>query len=99
MKHLNNGFNKFKMNDLIQVNMLIVQKMWKNSINLLNIIIEHWTTCVSIYFNKCNMQFVSNGLIHIHMLIIEKMWKQSLIHFNINVKCLIVTHVLINYGK
>jgi hypothetical protein len=99
MKHLNNDFNKFKMNDLIQVNMLIIQNMWENSINHSNIIIKHWTTCVSIYYNKCKMQFMSNGLNHIHMLIIEKMWKKSLIHSNINVKFLIVTHVLINYGK
>ncbi len=27
MQHLNNGFNKFKMDDLMHVNMLIVQKM------------------------------------------------------------------------
>jgi hypothetical protein len=29
MQHLNNGFNKFKMDDSIHYNMLIVQKMWK----------------------------------------------------------------------
>jgi len=34
-----------------------------------------------------------------HMLIIKEMWKKSLIHFNINVRFLIVTCVLINYGK
>jgi hypothetical protein len=30
MQHLNSNFNKLKMNDLIHVKMLIVQKMWKN---------------------------------------------------------------------
>jgi hypothetical protein len=33
------------------------------------------------------------------MLIIEEMWKKSLIKKYINVRFLIVTHVLINYGK
>jgi hypothetical protein len=98
MKHLNNGFNKLKMNNSTQVNMFMVQNMWKNSINHSNIVIKHWNTCVSIYSNKCKMQFMSNGLTHIHMLIIEKIWKKSLIHSNINVRFLVVTHVVINYG-
>jgi hypothetical protein len=33
MQHLNNGFNKFKVDDLTHVKMLIVQEMWKNSPN------------------------------------------------------------------
>jgi len=99
MKQLNNGFNKFKMNDSTQVTMLIVQKKWKNLVNHSNIMIEHWITCVSIYSNKCKMQLMSNGLTHIHMLIIEKIWKKSLIHSNINARFFIVTHVWINYGK
>ncbi len=40
-----------------------------------------------------------NGLTHVHMLIIEEMWRKSLIFKNINVRFLIVTCVLINYGK
>jgi hypothetical protein len=50
---------------------------------------------VSNGFNILNV----NGLIHVHMLIIEEMWKKSLIHSNINMRSLIVTCVLINYGK
>jgi hypothetical protein len=30
MQCLNNGFNKFKVSDLIHVKMLIIQEMWKN---------------------------------------------------------------------
>ncbi len=79
--NLNNGFNKFKVDDSTLVKMLIVQKMWKNSLNHSNIIANHWITCVSIYFNKCKMQFMNNGfnilnvkgLIHVHILIIEEM--------------------------
>jgi hypothetical protein len=41
MQHLNNGFNKFKMDDLTHVKMLIVQKMWKNSLNHQNIFAKH----------------------------------------------------------
>jgi hypothetical protein len=33
MECLNNGFNKLKVDDLTHVKMLIVQKMWKNSLN------------------------------------------------------------------
>jgi hypothetical protein len=30
MQHLNSGFNKFNVDDLTHVKMLIFQKMWKN---------------------------------------------------------------------
>jgi hypothetical protein len=53
--------NKFKMDDSIHVKMLIVQKMWKNSLNHSSIIAKHWVACVSIYYNKCKMQLMSNG--------------------------------------
>jgi hypothetical protein len=33
MKHLNNGLNKFEVDDSIHVKMLIIQKLWKT----------HWT--------------------------------------------------------
>jgi hypothetical protein len=33
MQNLNNGFNKFKMDDSTHVFMLIVQEMWENSLN------------------------------------------------------------------
>jgi hypothetical protein len=61
MQHLNNSFSKFKMDDSTHVKMLIVQKMWKISLNHSNIIAKHWVACVSIYYNKCKMQLVSNG--------------------------------------
>jgi hypothetical protein len=32
MQQLNNGFKKFKVDDSIDVKMLIVQKMWKKSL-------------------------------------------------------------------
>jgi hypothetical protein len=54
MQHLNNSLNRFKVNDLIHVYMLIFQKMWKNSLNHSNANGKHQVTCVSIYFNKCN---------------------------------------------
>jgi hypothetical protein len=63
--HLNNGFNKFKMDDSTHVKMLIVQKMWKKSLNHSNIITKHWIACVSKYLNKCKMQLVNNDLTYI----------------------------------
>jgi hypothetical protein len=95
MQQLNCVFNKFKMNDSTHVKMLIVQKMWKNSlIKLFKYNYKHWVACVLIYYNKSKMKFVSNGFnilkvngsTHVHMLIIEEMWKKTLIHFNINVR-------------
>jgi len=93
MQHLNNGFNKFGVDDLTHVNMFITQKMWKKSFNHSSIIAKYWIACVLGYYNNYNMQFVNNGFnilevnssTHVHMLIIEKMWKKSLIHSNINV--------------
>jgi hypothetical protein len=92
MQHLNNDFNKFNVNDLTHVKMLIVQWMWKNSLNHSIIITKYWITCVLLYYNTCKMQFVSNGFNilkvngsnYVHNLIIEEMWKKSLIHYNIN---------------
>ncbi len=87
MQYLNNGFIKLKVDDY--VNMLIVQEMWKFSLNHLSIIAKYWVTCVLVYHNKCKMQFVSNGFKILKVdgssLIIEEMWKKSLIHSNINV--------------
>ncbi len=87
------GFNKFKMDDSTHVKMLIVQNMWKNSLNHSNIIAKYWIACVLLCYNKCKMQFVNNHFnilkvndsIYVHMFIIEEMWKKSLIHSNINV--------------
>ncbi len=61
MKHLNNGFNKFKVIDSIHVKMFIVQKMWKNSLNHWSKITKHWIAYLSIYYNKCKMQPMNNG--------------------------------------
>jgi hypothetical protein len=94
IQHLNNDLNIFKIDYSTHVKMLIVQKMWENSLNHSRIIAKHWVARVSIYFNKCQMQFVNNnfnilkvnGLTHVHILVIEEMWKKSLIRYNINVK-------------
>jgi len=61
MQHLNNGFNKFKIDDSTHVKVLTVQKMWKKSLNHSSMIANHWVACVSIYYNKCKMQLGSNG--------------------------------------
>ncbi len=49
------------MDDSIHVNMLIVQKMWKKSLNHSSIIPKYWVAYVLVYYNKCKMQFVNNG--------------------------------------
>jgi len=54
MRHLNNGFNKFKMDDLTNVKILIVQEMWKNSLNHSSIIAMHWATYILISA-RCNL--------------------------------------------
>ncbi len=99
------GFNKFKVDDSTHVKMLIVQNMWKNSLNHSNIITKYWIACVLLCYNKCKMQFVNNSFnilkvndsTYVHMFIIEEMWKKSLIHSNINVGFKIVTCALNNY--
>jgi len=80
---LNSDFNKFKVDDSINVNMLI-QEMWKKLLNCSSIIAKYWVACVLVYYNKCKVQFVSsgfnilkvNGSTHVHMLIIIEMWKK-----------------------
>jgi len=105
MQHLNmnSDFNKLKVNNWTHVKMLIVQEMWKFSLNHSSIIVKYWVACVLICYNKCNMQFVSNSFYILKMngsiMIIEKMWKKSPIHSNINVGFLIIKCVLINYAK
>ncbi len=46
MEHLNNGFNKFNVNDSTHVELLIVQEMWKKSLNHSNMIANYWISCV-----------------------------------------------------
>jgi len=46
MQFLNSGFNKLKMDDSSHIKMLIVQEMWKKSLNHSNIITKYWITCV-----------------------------------------------------
>jgi hypothetical protein len=41
MQLMSNGFNTFKMNDSIHMQMLIVQEMWKNSLTYSNINVKH----------------------------------------------------------
>jgi len=52
MQCLNNGFNKFKVDDLTHVKMLIVQKIWKHQLNYSSIIVKYWFACVLVYYNK-----------------------------------------------
>jgi len=107
MQCLNNGFNKFKVDDSTHVKILVVQEMWKHSLNHSSIIAKYWIACVIVYYNKWKMQFVSNDFnilkLNSSTFIIENMWKKSLIHSNINaninVGFKIVTRVLINYEK
>jgi hypothetical protein len=48
--------------DSTHVQMLIVQKMWKNSLAHSSINVKHYVVmCVSIYISKCNMQCLNNG--------------------------------------
>ncbi len=62
MQCLNNGFNKFKVDDLIHIKMLIVQKMWKKSWIHSNINVGFLlVTCVLINYDKCKMQLLNNG--------------------------------------
>jgi hypothetical protein len=88
MQCLNNNFNKLKVSDSTHVKMLIVQEMWKDSVNYSSIVTKYWVACILVYYNKCKMQFVNNGFnilkVNGSILIIEKMWKKSLIHSNIN---------------
>jgi hypothetical protein len=53
MQHLNNGFNKVKMDDSIHVKMLIVQLMWKISLNHSSLVTKYWIAFKYIYYNKC----------------------------------------------
>jgi hypothetical protein len=69
MKHLNNVFNKFKVSDLTCGKMLIIQKMWRKSLNHSNIITKHWVSCVSIYCNKWKMQLMSTVLTYLKWMI------------------------------
>jgi hypothetical protein len=56
------GFNKLKVDDLNHVQkMLIIQEIWKKSINHSNVIVKYWVACVLVYYNKCKMKFVNNG--------------------------------------
>jgi hypothetical protein len=52
MQCVNNGFNKFKVDDLTHVKMLIVQEMWKISLNHSTVIAKYWVAYVLIYYNN-----------------------------------------------
>jgi hypothetical protein len=71
IQHLNSDFNKLKVDDLIHVKILIVQEMWKNSLNHWSIIVIHWIACVLVNYGKYKMQLLSNGF---NMLIVDN-WK------------------------
>jgi hypothetical protein len=57
MQRLNSGFNKFKVDDSSHVKMLIIQKMWKKSLNHSNIIanIELYVFWYIIMSARCNL--------------------------------------------
>jgi hypothetical protein len=88
MQCMNNGFNKLKVDDSTHVKMLIIQEMWKFSLNYSSIITKYWIACVLVYYNQFKMKFVNNGFnilkVNDSILIIEEMWKKSLIHSNMN---------------
>jgi hypothetical protein len=46
MQCLNNGFNEFKVVYSTHIKLLIVQEMWKKSLNHSNIIVKYWVACV-----------------------------------------------------
>jgi hypothetical protein len=68
-----------KVNDSTYIKMLLVQEMWKCSLNHSSIIAKYWIACVLIYYNKWKMQFVNDGFnilkVNGSTLIIEDMWK------------------------
>jgi len=97
----------FKMIDSTHVQILIIQKMQKNSLTHSSINVKHEVVlCVSIYTSKCNMQHLNSGFnklkvdysTHLKMLIVQKMWEFSLNYSNIIIKKLI-TCVLVYYIK
>jgi hypothetical protein len=61
MQHLNNGFDKFKVNDSTHVKMLVLQKNVKKLIKPFKLTTKHWIAYVSIYYNKCKVQPMNNG--------------------------------------
>ncbi len=102
MQHLNSGFNKFKVDDLIHAKMNSSKNV-KNSLNHSNVIAKYWVAYIVIYYNKCKMQFASNNFNTLKMndstLINWKDVKKPLINSNINAWFKIVTRVFINYGN
>jgi hypothetical protein len=80
MQCWNSGFNKLKVDDSIHVNMLIVQEMWKFSLNHSCVIVKYLVTCVLVYIIINAMQFLSNNFKILKVngltLIIEEMWKK-----------------------
>jgi hypothetical protein len=69
-------------NDSTHLQMLIIQKMRKNSLTHSSINVNHYIVmCVSIYTSKCNMQHLDNGFnklkvhdsTHVKVLIVQEM--------------------------
>jgi hypothetical protein len=78
MQFVNNGFNIFKMNYSIHVQiLLIIQKKWKFLLTYSSINVKHKLLCM-FHINMCNMQHLNNGFnkfkmdetTHVKMLII-----------------------------
>jgi hypothetical protein len=55
MQCLNSVFNKLKVDDSTHVKMLIIQEMWKKSLNHSSINSKYWIACFLVYYNKCIM--------------------------------------------
>jgi hypothetical protein len=59
---MNNNFNILKLNGLIRVHMLIIEKMWKKPLIHSNINLRFWIiTYVLINYDKFKMQHTNNG--------------------------------------
>ncbi len=79
MQHLNSGFNKFHVDDLIHVKMLIVQKNVKKINKPFKYKYKILSSMCLVYYNKSKIQFVDNGFnvlkVNGLILIIKNMWK------------------------
>ncbi len=59
MQLMSGGFNKIKMDDSIHVKMLIIKKMWKDSLNHANIIAKYWVVCVLIFLKESHLVYIN----------------------------------------
>jgi len=55
---MSGGFNKIKMDYSTHVKMLIIKKMWKDSLNHSNIIAKYWVACVLILLKESHLVYI-----------------------------------------